>query len=497
LLLRARVRNNYGPQHSLIILRHDMNLYPVSLVMTLVLVAIILTGQVYHIAYAQLSKEQTDVHPRINNENLKAEIVYRGGLNFPAGMAFLGPGDIVVLEKNSGEVRRIINGSMLSEPLLTVPVANKGERGLLGISVVPRNLKDEQRVKEQSAKTMYVFLYYSQPALEKDEKNKITEAAALNEQRSKNSIYRYELIDNKLVNPKLLFALPSTTRSFHNGGAIVIGPDNNLYIAVGEAGKLDTKARNVQDGSDPFGTSGILRLTQDGTNVGKGILGDKYPVNLYYAYGIRNSFGIDFDPLTGNLWNTENGPFYGDEINLVEPGFNSGWEYIQGIWEQDDGKIGGIETNPEGRLVSFEARGKYSDPELTSKESIGFTAIKFLDSDKLGESYRNDAFVGDFHHGKIYHFDLNESRTGFILGGSLQDRIANDSEELETRLFGEGFGGITDMEVGPDGYLYVLALYRGGGNCSSLKESTDTSCISYDSNLEGTIFRIIPACNVQ
>jgi aldose sugar dehydrogenase len=463
-----------------------MNLHPkVSMISTFVLIVIILTGQICQIAYANSSKSQTGALPRINNENLKSEIVYRGGLNFPASMAFLGPEDMVVLEKNSGEVKRIINGSMLSEPLLVVPVANKGERGLLGITAALRNATNEQ-----SAKPINVFLYYSELEPQNNE-------GTLNEQRSKNSIYRYDLVGNKMVNPKLLFALPSTARSFHNGGAIVIGPDNNLYVAVGEAGRLDTKARNVQDGSDPFGTSGILRLTQDGTNVGNGILGDKYPVNLYYAYGIRNSFGIDFDPVTGNLWNTENGPFYGDEINLVEPGFNSGWEYIQGIWEQDEGKIGEKEAKPEGRLVSFEARGKYSDPELTSKESIGFTAIKFLDSDKLGESYRNDAFIGDFHRGRIYHFDLNESRTGFMLGGSLQDRIADDSEELETSLFGEGFGGITDMEVGPDGYLYVLALYRGGGNCSSLKESTDTSCISYDSNLEGTIFRIIPSGNVQ
>ena len=57
----------------------------------------------------------------------------------------------------------------------------------------------------------------------------------------------------------------------------------------------------------------------------QGILGDISPLNLYYAYGIRNSFGIDFDPVTGNLWDTENGPAYADEINIVKPGFNSGY----------------------------------------------------------------------------------------------------------------------------------------------------------------------------
>src|SRR5215211_4889004 len=80
----------------------------------------------------------------------------------------------------------------------------------------------------------------------------------------------------------------------------------------------------------------LTRITQDGRPVGilgddDGILGNTHPLNLYYAYGIRNSFGFDFDPVTGNIWDTENGPGYGDEINLVEPGFNSGWLEITGM----------------------------------------------------------------------------------------------------------------------------------------------------------------------
>ena len=90
---------------------------------------------------------------------------------------------------------------------------------------------------------------------------------------------------------------------------------------------------------NPDGRSGILRITQDGKAVGDGILGLIDPLNIYYAYGIRNSFGIDFDPVTGNLWDTENGPEYGDEINLVKPGFNSGWMVVQGIWRPADSEI--------------------------------------------------------------------------------------------------------------------------------------------------------------
>ena len=77
------------------------------------------------------------------------------------------------------------------------------------------------------------------------------------------------------------------------------------------------KAQNFENGPNADGTGGILRVTQDGNTVGSGILGSTNPLNKYYAYGIRNSFGIDFDPVTGRLWDTENGPCINDELNLV------------------------------------------------------------------------------------------------------------------------------------------------------------------------------------
>jgi len=83
----------------------------------------------------------------------------------------------------------------------------------------------------------------------------------------------------------------------------------------------------------------------------------------------------------------------------------------------------------------------------------------------MGSQFENDLFVGDFKNGRIYHFDLNKNRTGLILDGVLSDKIANTDEELEMVTFAQGFSGISDMEVGPDGYLYVLdygkgAIYR-------------------------------------
>lgn len=84
-----------------------------------------------------------------------------------------------------------------------------------------------------------------------------------------------------------------------------------------------------------------MRIKQDG-KLSEVIFGKKDNISKYYAYGIRSSFGISFDPLTGILWDTENGPDYADEINLVKPGFNSGWGKVQGIWKPTNESIGNV-----------------------------------------------------------------------------------------------------------------------------------------------------------
>jgi glucose/arabinose dehydrogenase len=161
---------------------------------------------------------------------------------------------------------------------------------------------------------------------------------------------------------------------------------------------------------------------------------------------------MDFDPVTGKLWDTENGPNYGDEINLVEPGFNSGWQVIAGM--QGSSRIAG--TAPiSDTLEDFDGKGKYSDPEYEWSETVGPTALKFLNSDKLGKQYENDMFVGDFNKGNIYHFDLNKERTKLNVDGAMEGRL---NEKI---IFASGFGGVTDIEVGPDGYLYIVSIGQG------------------------------------
>ena len=373
-----------------------------------------------------------------NNTGLILELV-ASGLKYPTGLAFLGPDDLLVIEKDEGTVKRIVNGQILEDALLDIEVANEVERGLLGISV----LKD---TRYDGNKT-FVYLYY-------------TEAETDGGEAIGNRLYRYELVDNELKNPELMLDLPVEPGPAHNGGVIAVGPDNNVYVVVGNLfsnilneGSETSSIQNVRDGSPPDGRGGILRITPDGSVVeGKGILGDEHPLNFYYAYGIRNSFGIAFDPITGKLWDTENGGR--DEINLVEPGFNSGWNQVSGMSSLDP------EFDPNTDLVNFDGRGVYSDPELDLGLHTAPTAITFLHSDKLGTQYENDMFIGNTD-GKIFNFNLNDDRTQLDLDDPLDDKIAEDQEDIED-VIASGFSIITDLEVGPDGYLYVVEYDKDG-----------------------------------
>jgi glucose/arabinose dehydrogenase len=267
-----------------------------------------------------------------------------------------------------------------------------------------------------------------------------------------NRLYRYEFANNSLINPKLLSDLPATPGPRHNGGAIIIGPDNNLYVPIGDVDGHNSQAQNIEDGGPPDGTGGILRITQDGKPVGDGVIGANSPSNKYFAYGVRNSFGLDFDPLTGKLWDTENGAGTNDEINIVDPGFNSGWLRVQGKPLSDF---------DYSSLVTFDGKGKYRTPEFSWFNTVGPTKILFFKSDKFGKQYQNDIFVSNIHDGIIFHFKPNENRTGLVLNGPLEDRVADTDDETKQIIFGSNFGGISDMDIGPDGYLYIVSLGRG------------------------------------
>lgn len=398
-----------------------------------------------HSAKAQEEFAETEFEeegkPKLFDSNLKITTIAEG-LSTPTTMAFVGPGDILVLEKDTGMVKRIVNGKVLAKPVLDVNVANSIERCMCGIAV------------SKDSSTTYVFIYYT----EIDGKDGDDKAG---KQPIGNRVYRYELSGDVLTNPLLLMDLPASPGPRHNGGDIMIGPDNNLYVSIGDVdgsfkgSATETKAQNYEDGVDPDGRGGILRITQDGQPT-DGILGDSIPLRIYYAYGIRNSFGMDFDPISGNLWNTENGPGNGDEINLVLPGFNSGWQEVQGLAALED-------SFSESDLQDFDGRGHYSDPELVWVNTAGPTAVKFLESTELGTTYENDMFVGDVHNGRIYHFDLTPDRKDLVLPQALSSRVIEKptSPGVSSIVFGQGFGGITDLEMGPDGNLYVVSIGLG------------------------------------
>lgn len=401
--------------------------------------------------------------PSLKDTNLQVKTVATG-LSKPTSMAFLGPNDILVLEKNTGLVKRIKNGVILSAPL-DVNVATDSERGMLGIDVTRRGTSTTQ---------FNVYLYYTL-AQSKDGGTAIA-----------NRLYKYVLVIDPRLGPaqgrmslsSLLLNLPVTPGPNHDGGQVAVGPDANVYTVIGDLNRR-TQAQNFETGPAPDGTGGILRVTQDGKTVGSGIIGSTSPLNKYFAYGVRNSFGLDFDRVTHKLWDTENGPSSNDEINLVDPGFNSGWKDLMGF-------------APAGfnfdNLVNFGGKGKYSNPEFVWTQPVGPTAIKFLTSSKLGTVYQNDLFVADYNKGRIYDFNLNSGRTGLVLSGVLSDKIANTDSETQQAIFGQGFGGITDLKVGPgDGYLYVL-FYGNGAIYKILPKSTSTALSDRTDHIEKNPF---------
>lgn len=363
--------------------------------------------------------------PKISDPALKVEKVIEG-LDLPTSMGFTDHDDILILQKDNGRVRLVSDGVLQPNYIFEVPVVNNNERGLLGVALV----NDTSPMKS-------VFLYYTEQA-----GNEI-----------KNRVYRYDWDgNNNLGGEMLVLDLPGQPGPNHDGGKMTIGPDGMLYAVIGDLNRKGM-LQNYRTGPEPDDTSIIFKVDHEGNAADDILAGD---LAKYYAYGIRNSFGMDFDPVTAKLWITENGPESYDEINIVEPGFNSGWAQVMGPLERSEGTV--------ENLVQLEG-SHYGDPVFSWRDSQGITDIEFLTSTKLGDKYAHNIFVGDFNNGNLYFFELNSGRTGLEFDHEgLMDLVADNDGEMEAITFGTGFGGITDIETGPDGYLYVLTfdgkLYR-------------------------------------
>lgn len=363
------------------------------------------------------------------------------GLDTPTTMAFIGPQDFLVLQKNNGQVRRVISGVLQPNPVLDVAVDSSSERGLLGIAVHP-----------DFPISPFVYLYYTESTTGGDSSGS---AAA-------NRVYRYTWNGAALTAPLLILELPADPGPNHNGGVLTFGPDDKLYVVIGDLNR-NGRLQNFSNGPAPDDTSVILRINPDGSIPSDNpFFAQGGNLAKYFAYGIRNSFGLAFDPVTDELWMTENGPDAYDEINLVQPGFNSGWETLMGPDSRNSNNASSLVLVPGSH---------YADPKFSWLKTVGPTAIAFLESTNLGEQYQNDVFVGDINNGNLYRFKPNDTRDGLVFsGGGLTDLVADNTSEVDRVIFATGFAGITDLKVGPDGFLYVVSI--GDGRVYAISRDT-------------------------
>jgi len=386
------------------------------------------------------ASDQHPVDPALQFETLVT------GLVEPTSMAFIGNGDLLILQKTDGRVLRVTNGQ-LAGTVLDVAVESNAEQGLLGIAVDPAFLANG-----------YVYLLYTESATGAD--------TSVQADQLGTRIYRYRWNGSALVEPRLLVQLPMTPGS-HVGGVMAFGPDDKLYVITGDMEATPPgQLQNIPSGPPPNDRGVIFRLNTDGSAPSDNPFYDAAspgnPMNRYYAYGIRNSFGFGFDPVTGVLWESENGPSFYDEINRVVPGMNGGHNPIWGPDARDPEGVGDLWMAPGATYV---------DPLVSWLVPPALTSVAFVDSPKLGCAYEHDLLVGAYNCRVIYRFDLDEDRESLVLPGpTLADGVVDNSsswcdEEQSEILFAVGppwdSDSTTDIENGPDGLVYVLSYSHG------------------------------------
>jgi aldose sugar dehydrogenase len=443
--------------------------------------------------------------PAVVDRKLEVKTVI-DGLVTPTTLAFLGPDDFLVLEKNTGRVLRIQNGSIHST-VLQLAVNTVSERGMLGITLHPDFPEDRG-----------VYIYWTE-SLSGTVSANVADVPLLGNRVDRfewdgaNLTFSQNLIQIRAWQPA--FAFPpfgpgdvETERGNHNGGVIQFGPDGKLYIFIGDVGRRGWM-QNVFEGRGPDGnddqfggpepdsthlTGVVLRLNDDGSapddnpffGVGSAIGGEVGGnIQKIFSYGHRNGFGFDFDPVSGVLWLGENGDDAYAEINRVLPGMNAGWIQIMGpVARVSDYKA--IETSAEffglqqnrwpptliadtpqeaiDRLFMLPG-AHYADPVLSWRFVIEPAGFGFLNSRALGPQYEGGLFVGgarDFLlDGHLFRLQLTGNRRA-IAGKQVIDNLDKwDVTGSERFLFGTGFGVVTDIQTAPNGNLIIVSLSHG------------------------------------
>ncbi len=385
------------------------------------------------------------------DSSLTYETVVSSGIAFPIAIEFLSPDDpsrFFLIEKNSGRVKLVQNGTVVAT-VLDLPVNNASERGLLGVALHP-----------DFATNGYVYLYYTRSSTGSDTS---TQSAWLD-----NRVERYTWNGSALVNPVLIVNFPrdpaQNNGPNHDGGVILFGPDGKLYGVTGDLnrGFLDNPRIEQNTSTTAVaGVGGIFRLNPDGSIPPDNPFLSHSDVRIrrLWAYGIRNSFGMVFDSLTARLWLTENGPNVYDEINLVERGFNSGWLKIMGPDSRNATYNENGNTPYNANNLVYLPNSYYADPKFSWLTPIGVTSIQFLRSARFADGTRDQAIVGETNNSRLYMFQMKEARDDFILTGGLADRVADSATERNLLTWGTNWGIVTDLKIGPDGYLYVVSHY--------------------------------------
>ena len=364
------------------------------------------------LTYAEENKTNNIV---IKDSNLIVE-EYVSGLNLPVMIDFIDE-HMLVVEKDEGTVRIIKDGILISEPILQLEVSHASEEGLIGILVQNND----------------VFVHHTTRSIDDD--------------TISNWFTKYTWNGEKLIEPVELLSFHKGT-GIHNSGVMIEDENGMVFGAIGDLGY--GKVLDMQQQKN--------FLSAENNYIGS-ILSLNAPSEVY-AIGIRNTYGLDIDPVTGIIWDTENGHDSFDEVNSVQKKFNSGWNKIQGP----------IKDNQEIPIINGY---EYSDPEFSWERPVAVTSIHFIQSPLFPE-YENSVLIGSFGGGILYKFELNENRDGFRFDdNNLKDLVLNKEDSPSEIIFGTGFAGITDIKEGPDGSIYIVTIG------------------------DGKIFRISPALNVN